>query len=200
MTASQKPIDEILEFINSNFDYEPDTGDLYRLGLRTSEWHYVRPKLLYSGSRVNNPQVRIDKHCVLYTANICYFLKTGSWPKEEVDHKDRDPTNNKWGNLRLANKSMQGMNQTRFLTRKYLPGVSFSTKNQLNPYISKIGHKGCRIYLGCYATEMLAHEAFRTKYQELYGEPLHFPYKEWHAPVVKELSPSEAKLILADFG
>lgn len=31
---------------------------------------------------------------------VIWLMKTGEWPKGEIDHKDRNPLNNRWDNLR----------------------------------------------------------------------------------------------------
>lgn len=36
---------------------------------------------------------------------------TGKWPKEEIDHKDRDPSNDRWCNLREATSSQNKYNR-----------------------------------------------------------------------------------------
>ena len=35
---------------------------------------------------------------------------TGEWPSLEVDHKDRDKSNDRWSNLRLATEEEQHAN------------------------------------------------------------------------------------------
>jgi hypothetical protein len=44
---------------------------------------------------------------------------TGTWPTHEVDHKDLDPTNNRWHNLRLADDNTNAFNRRKFGGSKY---------------------------------------------------------------------------------
>jgi len=54
--------------------------------------------------------IRLDKK--LYRANrLAWFYMTGGWPENLVDHKDRNPGNDKWQNLREATHSQNHQNQ-----------------------------------------------------------------------------------------
>lgn len=88
-----RPSDEILKFIDEHFYYEPESGNLYKLNTHTQEWNLVSPDIWFNDKIVNTP-----------IANICWYLFYREWPNKEVDHKDVNPSNNKMGNLRLANR------------------------------------------------------------------------------------------------
>lgn len=45
-----------------------------------------------------------------YTGRLAFLWMKGYWP-EEVDHADRDPSNDKWSNLREANSSLNKFNR-----------------------------------------------------------------------------------------
>jgi HNH endonuclease len=46
-----------------------------------------------------------------YSSRLAWLYMTGEWPTETIDHKDRDPSNGRWDNLRPANLSEQKCNQ-----------------------------------------------------------------------------------------
>lgn len=56
--------------------------------------------------------IRIDIMRRTYLAHrIIWMIMTGSWPSEEIDHIDRNGTNNKWSNLRDVSKSQNLINR-----------------------------------------------------------------------------------------
>jgi len=45
--------------------------------------------------------------------HIAWVLMTGAWPETDVDHKNRNRTDNRWANLRLASRGQNLANSTR---------------------------------------------------------------------------------------
>lgn len=43
---------------------------------------------------------------------LAWLWMTGDWPKDQIDHIDHCPTNNKWSNLREANIKENGRNKS----------------------------------------------------------------------------------------
>lgn len=91
--------------------YDPLTGDL---------WWRVPKK----GRRMWRPAGRISKqrHVTIgiehrqYMAHVLIWtMQTGSWPTDEIDHKNRKRADNRWSNLRLATPSQ---NRANFPIRK----------------------------------------------------------------------------------
>lgn len=192
MSISIKPSDEILDYLKRYFRYDPETGELERYTPRYG-WKIARRSALpKKGTWGQRYPMRVRD--VLYrgkslvAANICWFLHTGQWPQKEIDHRDRDPTNNKIVNLRLSTRALQAVNRTG--KRKYLPGVAYRS-NSMKPFEATISLNYKGIYLGRFETEIEAHEAYRAKYKQIYGEELDYPYLEWSKPIVVELERNE---------
>ena len=101
MGSPQKPPDDILNYIWDNFDYDPVEGLLYRL--KALECWKV------CGDTRGRTRVKI-KTKRYFTYNICWYLYYGEWPYPQVDHKDRNPNNNKLENLRLSTHSENMLN------------------------------------------------------------------------------------------
>ena len=99
-----------LEHLKSILCYNPETG----------EWIWINPpnhntRLL--GKRAGNCRpdgyrlIRIRGRAY-YSSRLAWFYMTGDWPKKEIDHKDRDPSNDRWENLREASSSENKFNRT----------------------------------------------------------------------------------------
>jgi hypothetical protein len=74
--------------------------------------------------QIYNPMVFIHVGQIrrtIFTANICWYLKTSEWPSQQIDHKDRDPCNNKFTNLRLTNSAILNLNKNS--RNNMFPGV-----------------------------------------------------------------------------
>ena len=41
---------------------------------------------------------------------LAHFYQTGEWPSDDIDHKDRDRSQNRWENIRPATRSQNGAN------------------------------------------------------------------------------------------
>jgi hypothetical protein len=108
MTAKPGPVltqKTLKEFLR----YNPDTG----LFTWRVSWYEVN-----SGDVAGNlqwkqgkPYVEINLKGKRYAAHrLAWFYVYGQWPKESIDHIDRDGTNNRLSNLIEADESMQRLN------------------------------------------------------------------------------------------
>lgn len=88
--------DRIKEYL----DYDQETGII--------KWKKPPPR---KGFLLNQPAgaIRPDGYITIkfegtsYLAHrLAWFIKTGEWPTKIIDHFDRNRSNNKWQNLRLA--------------------------------------------------------------------------------------------------
>ena len=96
---SKSDLDELIR-------YEPDTGDVYWIKAKNGH-DLTKP---CGGSDVYK-YIQIDhKRYLLH--RIIYVLMTGEQPGDlEIDHKDRNPHNNSWSNLRLCDHSENNRNK-----------------------------------------------------------------------------------------
>lgn len=93
-------------------------------------------------------------------------------PGEIPDHKDRNSLNNTRENIRLATRSQNHANNSGKRNRILPPGVG---KRKGNTFQANITIEGKTTYLGNYDTPEKAHEVFKRKHFEIYGE--FSPYK-----------------------
>jgi HNH endonuclease len=104
------------EYLKSILHYDPETGvwtwikpPKHNLRLLDREAGYARSP---DGYRV----IRIWG-APYYASRLACLYMTGKWPDEEMDHINRDPTDDRWDNLREATSSLNKYNQERHMER-----------------------------------------------------------------------------------
>lgn len=106
----------------------------------------------------------------LYQAHrLAWLYMTGEWPSHLVDHRDMDPANNRWSNLRAATKSENMMNQRapRHNTSGF-KGVTWNAKEKR--WQAQIQLDGKNHYLGSFLTPEEAKVARDAGAIRLHGE------------------------------
>jgi hypothetical protein len=83
---------------------------------------------------------------------VCEFLKTGAWPKDQIDHIDGNKLDNRFENLRECNNAQNQANR-RPDKNKTFKGVSPRPKGK---FLARLGQK-C---LGTYTTPEDAARAY----------------------------------------
>jgi hypothetical protein len=161
------PYDELSRHIQ----YDPDTGvGIWLVSLSN------RAKVGTIAGTSKNQYLNIQYKNKLYKAHrLFWFLQTGQDPGPlTIDHIDQNPLNNKFFNLRLANRSQQQHNKSKpYNNTSGHKGVSWNkTKQKYHAYIKLNGKK---IHLGSYKIFEQAVAARQAKELELHGEfsPLH---------------------------
>lgn len=119
--------------------------------------------ILPCGHRV----IRLDGHNHR-ASHLALFYMTGRWPHDEVDHKNVDPGDDSWKNLREANSSQNKCNR-RVSTRSTsgLKGAFTYGKrwrSQIKDLHGKLHH------LGVFDTAEQAHAAYAKAAVEMHGE------------------------------
>jgi hypothetical protein len=99
-------------------------------------------------------------------------LETGDLPVQ-VDHKDRNRTNNKWDNLRPSTQSQNNRNGPgKRRKNTWLKGVGWRPKG--GRWFATINMDSQRVYLGTFDSEQEAHEAYCAAAIRLHGEFANF--------------------------
>jgi len=95
----------------------------------------------------------------------------GQWPLGEIDHRDGDPTNDKFENLREATRTFNQQNMRRPIktkrSSKYL-GVFANKTGGSKPWRAAIQDRGRQIWLGAFATEEEARDAYLSAKRRLH--------------------------------
>lgn len=133
------------------FSYNPETGILTHKRLKRD---YVKTnKAGYIIVHIKGKQYRA--HRIIW--KLCTLQDPGN---STIDHIDNDPTNNRIGNLRLANQVEQNYNK-----RRKPKGYRWDEKR--NRFIVFITINGRYNYLGSYREEEDAIERFAEVYEEV---------------------------------
>lgn len=158
------------DLVREVFHYDPETG-LFRW--RVSFSNRVRVGDIAGTIRPDGRRLlRFDGRLVL-ASRLAFLYMSGRWPKDQMDHADMDPSNDRWSNLREANNSQNNANR-RFHTSRF-KGVRFFKK--CNRWAAYIRGDNCQRHLGMFSSEEEAARAYDAAAMERYGEfaRLNFP-------------------------
>jgi hypothetical protein len=112
--------------------------------------------------------IMIDWKC--YRASrLAWFYMTSEWPPALVDHADRDRLNDRWGNLRLANNSQNGVNAKAPKNNSSgVAGVSWVKRNAR--WIAYVTVNYRRIYFGSFRSKEEAIAARQAGAVKVFGD------------------------------
>lgn len=99
---------------------------------------------------------------------LAWIYMAGALPAHQVDHKDKDRTNNRWSNLREATHSQNQMNKRSSRKTSGLKGTTYSAHRR--KWQAQIRHNKKTFSLGYFATTELAHQAYREAAARMFGE------------------------------
>lgn len=162
-TAGMRPD---VDWVRSQLDYNPETGVFFwkvaRCGVKIGE---PAGSLIAKGYN----QIALARKS-MRAAIVAWAWMTGSWPDRLIDHIDRNRSNDRWDNLRLAthsqnggNKSIGSNNSSGFKGVVYIDGYA-------KPWRAMIGHQGKAMYLGMFHTAEEANAAYVSMAGKVHGE------------------------------
>ena len=98
---------------------------------------------------------------------LAWLYMTGQWCSLMIDHRDGNPSNNRWNNLRRATRSQNSANRRVSRNNTWgLKGVSLHRGR----WCATICKKGRKHFLGCFSTPQAAHAAYVKAARKLFGE------------------------------
>lgn len=183
-----------IELLKKLLRYEPETGHLYwkerpvsmfkdHGGRYTAEWCCKTFNQKHAGKRAltavkdngYNAGGILGK---VYSAHrVAWALHHGSWIPDgvEIDHVNRDPSDNRIENLRLATKTQNGHNKTMRRERSPYIGVTWHAPSE--KWVAKVAKDKVVHRLGSFTDIELAARTRDKKAMELYGDRarLNFP-------------------------
>lgn len=159
--ANHKPLLPLAEY-QKKFDYDPETGIF--------TWNSGSRKGKPAGSR-NSSGISLSMGSNgLYKAHrVAYLYMTGEDPSEFlIDHKDQDPFNNRWNNLRKATNAENGKNSSGWENES--TGVKGVYKRGEEKFEAKLRVNGSRITVGTFKTLEQAEKELRKAREHYHGE------------------------------
>jgi hypothetical protein len=160
--------------LRSLLDYDPETGifswrkDLpHKTGVRRAGM--IAGSINGSGYTIIG--FRFDGKRVSYkAARLAWLYVHGVWPKSDLDHKNRDRTDDRISNLRECTQSQNNANRTIFPGKPLKFKGVYQYKSWGDGYFAVIHKDKKRIRLGPFDTPEEAHRAYLEQAEKLYGE------------------------------
>lgn len=155
------------ERVRELLSYDPDTGVFTWLVSLAGRGGGVQiGKVAGSIDTKGRRQIKIDGHAY-FAHRLAFLWMTGEWPADQVDHRDRDHSNNRWLNLREASPSQNAMNRKPFRPKHDLPRGAHALPS--GRYAACIQLDGRLRHIGVFDTAEAAHTAYETKAREVHG-------------------------------
>lgn len=177
------------ELLDSMLSYDPETGSLkwkerdvstFRKASSARAWktfmagkeagsthpgHAGRPQAIYVGISVQGKSLKWCAH------RIAWVMMTGSDIPDgmQIDHKNGNPCDNRWDNLRLATFE-QNMWNAHHRRKVDLPMGVYPAKSPANGFYFLMRFRGKNHYEGGFKTAELASQARMAKSVALRGE------------------------------
>jgi len=138
--------------------YSPTTGRFWWIAKSHPNSHTVIGTEAGASTKGRYGRIMVDgeRHG---THVLAWLYVTGSFPVNEIDHKDRDITNNRWRNLRAATRKQNTENRV-------VEGVDWMPR--LGKWRARILHNGVSEYLGVFRSIKAARAARRKAVRRLF--------------------------------
>lgn len=164
MTAKPLPPIEVLREL---FSYSPETGILIRKSIQRPAGHERRDK----HGKPTCVSVKIGR-CGFPLHRIAWALMTGDGPNPSlvIDHRDLNPHNNRWNNLRICTHPQNKQNGDKYRTAMFGPLLPKGVVRIPSGFRAIIRKDGRLVHLGVFQQIEDAATAFRKEALVLHGE------------------------------
>ena len=150
--------------VQSLFNYDPDIGIFIRK-VKTTAKTKIGDVVGYDNKN-GYKKISIDNK-LYFSHRLAWLYVYGVWPEKGLDHINRNRSDNRLCNLRLANQSENTQNTAiRKNNTSGYKGVTFC-KNT-NKWISQIMINYKHIYIGKYETPEIAYEQYINMAKKLH--------------------------------
>ncbi|MEF2552815.1 HNH endonuclease [Aurantimonas sp. A2-1-M11] len=101
---------------------------------------------------------------------LAWRLHYGEWQMHQIDHRDKEKTNNRIDNLRKADDSQNRVNTGSLGNLTGYKGVTFDERAIARPYRALIQWRGRRRFIGCFDTAEEAAAAYDREATRLHRD------------------------------
>lgn len=120
-----------------------------------------------AGSLAHNGYIIVTIDAVRYYAHrLIWKMMTGNDPSHDIDHANRNKSDNSWANLRPASRTLNNANSVR--TSQYGKGVKRQTRS--SRFMARITASGVTTHLGTYDTAQDAQQAYAAAANAAFGQ------------------------------
>lgn len=153
-----------LSYLRRILRYEPETGYLFWRERRNGvNIHKPAGNVNQKGRAV----IKIDGKTYQQSI-VIWFYMTEYWPSLEIEHQNKQKTDNRWNNLREATRSENMANSpVQARSRTGLKGVTIHS--QSGKFVANIRVNYKLIYLGIYETKEEAGAAYERAALKYFG-------------------------------
>jgi len=152
------------EYLRSILHYDPETGVFTWLKSRGRQ--KAGSVAGSTNKETGRVTVIIDRRKIK-AHRLAVLYMTGAWPENDVDHKDVDPSNNAWVNLRPATVGQNHQNK-KLQTTNFVGLAGVYAPKHTRKFRAEIRTGGKARHLGYFKTPEEAHAAYLAAKQELH--------------------------------
>ncbi len=152
------------ERLKAFLHYDPETGVFTRLRGRGGQpvGKPVGAVGGYSYRRIGMDRRDYDAH------RLAWLYMTGSFPEQMVDHINGDRQDNRWCNLRAADRSLNNQNLKRAKKSNKASGL-LGVSRCREKWKAEIYCAKKKYHIGVFDTPQLAHEAYVARKRQLHA-------------------------------
>lgn len=152
------------ETLRTLVHYDPKSGAFTRIA------HCVFPGKKRSSRSVLGPMLRKPNAggYIVFSVNnwnhyahrLAWLYMTGEWPDGVIDHINGNRSDNRWGNIRLSDATLNQQNQRKAKNGSIVDLLGVTMDKVSGKYIAQITHNYRHIHIGRFDTAAEAYAAY----------------------------------------